>query len=273
MSDSFLASCIQICADDDEAANIQASIELVRAAHSDGAQLICLPEYFARIAKDDTALLERAHEESAHPALPRFQALARELATWLLLGSLAIKVAADKVNNRSYLIDNHGRVVATYNKVHLFDVQLRGDESYKESATVEPGSRAVVADLPWGKLGLSICYDLRFAYLYRKLAQAGAQFLAIPAAFTQTTGQAHWHVLVRARAIETGSFVFAPGQCGVRSTGRATYGHSLIVDPWGEVLADGGEAPGYVTAEIDVQAVARARSSIPALQHDRTLLS
>jgi predicted amidohydrolase len=272
MSDSFIASCIQICADDDEAANIEASVELVRAARADGAQLICLPENFARIAKDDAALLEGAHEESIHPALPCFQALAGELDAWLLLGSLTIKIAPDKVNNRSYLINNHGRIVAIYNKVHLFDVQLRGDEGYKESATVAPGNRPVVADLPWGKLGLSICYDLRFAYLYRELAHAGAQFLAIPAAFTQTTGQAHWHVLVRARAIETGSFVFAPGQYGVRSTGRTTYGHSLIVDPWGDVLADGGTAPGYVTAEIDVQAVAGARNRIPALQHDRTLL-
>jgi predicted amidohydrolase len=271
MTQSFKVACVQFCADDDERANIAESTELVRAAAAEGAELICLPEYFARIATDDQALLEGAHSEDSHPALPHFRGLARELDSWLLLGSLAIKIAPDKVNNRSYLLNSSGDIVVTYNKAHLFDVTLRSGESYHESATVQPGEERVIADLPWGRIGLTICYDVRFAYLHRALAQAGAQFLTIPAAFTHTTGKAHWHILVRARAIETGSYVFAPDQSGIRQTGRATYGHSLIVDPWGDVLADGGEAPGFIIADIDPGEVAKARSRIPALRHDRQL--
>jgi predicted amidohydrolase len=212
-----------------------------------------------------------APTEDAHPALAAFQDLARELHVWILLGSLAIRVPSGRVNNRSYLIDSNGQIAAMYNKVHLFDVTLKGGESYSESSAVEPGTQAVVAQTPWGRLGMSICYDVRFAYLYRLLAQAGASFLTVPAAFTRTTGQAHWHVLIRARAIETGCFVFAPGQCGRRSWGRATFGHSLIVDPWGTVLAEGTDAPGFIVADIDPARVEDARQMIPALNHDRSL--
>jgi predicted amidohydrolase len=175
------------------------------------------------------------------------------------------------VVNRSLLIDAAGAIVARYDKIHLFDVDLDGGESYRESATVQPGDRPVLAPTPWGLMGLSICYDLRFAYLYRALAQAGALYLAIPAAFTYTTGSAHWHVLVRARAIETGCFVFAANQGGTHAEGKRTWGHSLIVDPWGRVLADGGEAVGFVTAEIDPAKVEEARSMVPALRHDRDI--
>jgi len=162
-------------------------------------------------------------------------------------------------------------VVQTYNKVHLFDVSLKRGESYKESNTVAAGDSAKVADLPWGRLGFSVCYDVRFPQLYRQLAHAGADFISIPAAFTATTGAAHWHILVRARAIETGCYVFAPNQFGKRPWGRRTYGHSLIVDPWGEVLADGGEERGFSIAEIDTDKVREARRMIPALTHDRAI--
>lgn len=271
MSAVFKVACVQNCADEDVARNLRQCEELVRAAAGQGADLLCLPEYFACLTRDDRELLARSFTEEEHPALPRFSALAAELGCWLLLGSLAVRVAPDKVNNRSYLLSAEGRVVATYDKLHLFDVTLAGGEAYRESAAVRAGDRAVVAQTPWGGLGLSICYDVRFAYLYRRLAKMGASFLATPAAFTQTTGQAHWHVLQRARAIETGCFVFAPGQCGVRPWGRATYGHSLIVDPWGEVLAEGGTEPGYVLAEVDPERVRRARAMVPALEHDRDL--
>ncbi len=265
----FKVACIQNCADDDLAENITMATELVRAAREAGADLICLPENFSLIQVNDARLLAQAHTEESHPAIPHFRDLARDLGAWILMGSLAIKHASGKINNRSYLLDDSGRVIASYNKLHLFDVNLKAGESYRESATVEPGDRAVVAATPWGGIGLSVCYDLRFAHLYRALAQAGAWYLSIPAAFTRTTGQAHWHVLQRARAIETGSYVFAPGQCGIRRSGRATYGHSLIVDPWGRILADGGDESGFVIAEVDSARVEEARRMIPALQHDR----
>ncbi|MFO1435022.1 MAG: carbon-nitrogen hydrolase family protein [Gammaproteobacteria bacterium] len=271
MAETFRVACVQNCAENDLDRNIEETIALTRAAENSGARLICLPEYFAFMAPSDQELLRLAPTEDAHPALREFRNLARELDVWILLGSLAIRVPSGRVNNRSYLIDNQGNIAASYNKVHLFDVALKGGESYTESSTVEPGSQAVVAQTPWGGLGMSICYDVRFAYLYRWLAQAGASFLSVPAAFTRTTGQAHWHVLIRARAIETGCFVFAPGQCGRRSWGRATYGHSLIVDPWGTVLAEAGDTPGFVVADIDPGRVDDARQMIPSLSHDRSL--
>jgi predicted amidohydrolase len=270
MNKTFNVACIQHCAGNDLDKNILATSELIRAAHRAGARLICLPENFSFLEINDQRLLAGAFTEETHPAIPHFRALAAELHVWLLLGSLAIKLPSGKLHNRSYLLDARGDIVARYNKLHRFDVSLRMGESYRESATIEAGDRAVVATTPWGGLGLSICYDVRFAYLYRALAQAGAAYLAIPAAFTRTTGEAHWHILVRARAIETGSYVFAPGQCGVRPNGRATYGHSLMVDPWGSILADGGEEPGFIMAEIDPARVNKVRRMIPALQHDRT---
>jgi predicted amidohydrolase len=269
VSGVFKVACVQLCAEDVITENIAVTGALVRSAAAEGAELICLPEYFSCIAPDDEKLLSLALPEDAHPVLSHFSALAAELNVWLLLGSVAIKISDTKVNNRSYLLNNQGQIVARYNKLHLFDVLLKNGENYRESATVEAGHQAVVAGTPWGKLGMSICYDLRFAYMYRALAQAGASFISIPAAFTQTTGEVHWEVLLRARAIETGCFIFAPDQCGVRSSGRATYGHSLIVAPWGEVLADGGTDTGYVIIEIDPQRATTARSMIPSLQHDR----
>jgi predicted amidohydrolase len=197
------------------------------------------------------------------------QELARKFGMYVHVGSLAIKISPDRAANRAFLIDPRGEIVARYDKIHMFDVDLAGGESYRESRTYRPGELAVLADLPWGRLGVTICYDLRFPALYRALAEAGATMLTIPSAFTVQTGEAHWHPLMRARAIENGCFVFAAAQCGQHESGRTTYGHSLIVDPWGRILAEGGTEPGIVTAEIDLEQVANARSRIPSLQHGR----
>lgn len=269
MSRKFIVACIQNCAEDDIEANVDQASWLIRQAAADGAQLLCLPENFSCLEERDDLYFARGYGEKEHPALPRMQTLARELRVTLALGSLTIKADSNRVHNRSFVIGNDGVVLARYNKIHLFDVRLKQGELYQESATVAPGELSQIADLAWGRLGLSICYDVRFPHLYRALAKQGADFLAIPAAFTATTGEAHWHVLIRARAIENGCYVFAAGQCGRRRWGRRTYGHSLIVDPWGAVLADGGSEPGYVLAEVDPAKVAEARSMIPALQHDR----
>ena len=271
MGSKFKVACIQNNSGEDIHQNIKDAEDLVLQAHAKQAELICLAEYFCYVDNDDVRMLEHAYFEKEHPALSHFQQVAKKLNVWLLLGSLPIKIKNEKVNNRSYLLNNHGNIVTTYNKIHLFDVNLDHGESYKESATVEAGNQTTIATTPWGSLGMSICYDLRFAYLYRKLAQAGANFLTIPAAFTKTTGMAHWHTLVRARAIETGCFVFAPCQCGEHPGERTTFGHSLIVNPWGQILADAGEHPGIILADIEVDQVQKARTKIPALQHDRML--
>ena len=269
MTGPFTAACIQNEAVADMDASIAAATDLVRAARGAGAELICLPEYFSCYKAEADAVMVGPRAEPAHPALAHFQALAEELGAWLLLGSLAITAGPERIFNRSYLLDPAGAIAARYDKVHLFDVDLADGESYRESALIEPGAQAILAATPWATLGLTVCYDLRFPQLYRSLAQAGAEVLTVPAAFTKTSGQAHWHVLLRARAIETGCFVLAPCQCGDHGGGRATYGHSLIVDPWGRVLAEGGEEAGYITAKIDLAEVAKARAMIPALDHDR----
>jgi predicted amidohydrolase len=265
----FKVACVQNCAGTETEPNLEDCADLVREAVGEGADFVLLPEYFTGLDIQGHILIPEAFAEADHPALPLFAGLAQEHRAWILLGSLAIALDDGSIANRSYLLDPSGGIAARYDKIHLFDVDLPGGESYRESETIAPGACAVVADLPWGRLGLSICYDLRFAHLYRALAKAGADFLTVPAAFTKTTGQAHWHVLLRARAIETGCYVFAPCQYGVHAGDRATFGHSLIVDPWGQVLADGGEDRGVVVAEVDPAAVARARAMIPALTHDR----
>jgi predicted amidohydrolase len=267
----FRLGCVQVNASDDMAANLDAAEGYARAAAHAGAQVIGFPENVAFMAPDGIGVREAARTEADHPALARFKALARELEAWLVVGSLGIAGAdADgRVANRSFVIDAAGDVRTTYDKIHMFDVVLPGGENYSESSTFCPGAQAVVTDTPFGRLGLTICYDVRFPYLYRALAQAGAELIAVPAAFTRTTGTAHWHTLLRARAIETGAYIFAPAQCGTHPRGRQTYGHSLIVDPWGEVLADGGDAPGFICADIDLARVAQVRAQIPALTHDR----
>jgi predicted amidohydrolase len=251
------------------AANLDAAEALIRSAAADGAQFVLTPENTSIIEPDRARNYEKSFTEEAHPGLPRFSQLARELKIWLLVGSMPIRADGERLANRSFLFDDQGRLVARYDKIHLFDVDLPNGETYRESARIRPGAQAVVAPTPWGPLGMTVCYDLRFPHLYRDLAKAGAAMISIPAAFTVPTGKAHWHVLLRARAIEAGAFVFAPAQCGEHAGGRKTYGHSLIVAPWGEVVAEAGDTPGTIMAEIDLAEVAKARAMIPSLGHDR----
>lgn len=265
----FKAACIQMTSGRDIAGNLALAGDLIRQAASGGAKLVMTPENTTIIEPDRKLALEKAPTEAQHPGLPLFADLAREQAIWLLIGSMPVKLESGKLANRSFLFGPDGKVKARYDKIHVFDVDLPNGEVYRESATVQPGDLAVVAETPWGGLGMTICYDLRFAYLHRALAQAGAVFLTVPAAFTVPTGEAHWHVLLRARAIETGCFVFAPAQCGTHAEGRRTYGHSLIIAPWGEILADAGAEPGIITADIDTAKVLEGRHAVPALRHDR----
>jgi predicted amidohydrolase len=242
---------------------------LIRSAASGGAEYVQTPENTAIMELEtDRLFAALEHEEKAGP-LKRLTALAKELGIWLHVGSLGMKLPSGKVANRSYLITPDGEIAARYDKLHLFDVDLAGGESYRESRTFDPGAKAVLADLPWGRLGLSICYDLRFPALYRALASAGADLIAVPAAFTRQTGEAHWHVLLRARAIETGAFILAACQGGLHENGRSTYGHSMIVSPWGEVLAEAGEDPQILLADIDLGLCAETRTKIPSLRHGR----
>ena len=265
----FRAACVQLRSSDDVEDNIRTTSELIREARSRGAQFVGTPENTTLMAPDGGAKLERSFDEAHDPALPKFAALAEELGIWLMIGSLAIKVSDTKTANRSFLIDPKGRITARYSKIHLFDVDLPSGEKYRESNTVAGGDSATLADTPFGKIGMTICYDLRFPHLYRSLSQKGASLLTVPSAFTETTGKAHWHVLLRARAIENGAFVLAPAQGGTHANGRKTYGHSLIIAPWGEIMAEAGTDPSVIVADIDLAAVADARMRVPSLQHDR----
>ena len=269
MIEPFRLACIQTNAGNDMAANLDAAEELVRQAHAAGANLIALPECVSMMEPDRALVRRKAAPADDHPAIRRFQTLTRDLGVWMQVGSVAIDLGDGTVANRSVLIDTRGKIVAGYDKIHMFDVDLPGGETYRESDTYRPGDAACIVRTPWGDLGMTICYDLRFPQLYRDLAHAGASLLSVPSAFTRPTGEAHWHVLLRARAIETGCHVFAAAQCGDHPGGRRTYGHSLIVDPWGEVLADGGDSPGFVVAEIDPAKVDQARQSLPTLDHER----
>lgn len=269
MADTFKAACVQNCASGDMDATLQRSRDLVMRARDNGADLIAVPEFFACLNVGDDGLDTGAQPEDGHPALACYQDLARETGAWILVGSIAVDEGRERSRNRSIMLDPEGNIQARYDKIHMFDVELGGGESYKESDRFEPGTHAVLAPTPWGPLGMTVCYDLRFAYLYRALAKAGALFLSCPAAFMKTTGEAHWHTLIRARAIETGCYMIAPCQNGQH--GRAkTYGHSLIVDPWGRIVGEGhADAEDVIVAEIDPAKVAEARAKIPALSHDR----
>ncbi|MGH6683719.1 MAG: carbon-nitrogen hydrolase family protein [Pseudolabrys sp.] len=269
MSTTLKAAMIQMRAGLTSAANIETAVRLIGEAKSAGAEYVQTPEMTNIMEVKRERLFANIVEETADSSLATFRELARTLGITVHVGSLAIKISPDRAANRSFLIDPKGDIAARYDKIHLFDVDLAGGESYRESRTYRPGEQAVLSDLPWGRMGLTICYDLRFPALYRALAEAGATMLAIPSAFTQQTGEAHWHVLVRARAIENGCFVFAAAQAGKHENGRETFGHSLIVDPWGSILAEGGTEPGVVMAEIDLAEVAKARARIPSLQHGR----
>ena len=234
-----------------------------------GAELVCLPEYCGGLKSEGGLLVPPSAVETQHPVLDALRGFARESRVWILIGSIAVDGPGDRLVNRGYLVDDQGKIRTWYDKIFLFDVDLSPTQQYRESAVVAPGEHAVVADTPWGRLGMTICYDLRFPQLYRTLAQAGAEILAVPAAFTKVTGEAHWHVLNRARAIENGAVVVAPCAVGAVPGGGAAYGHSLVVAPWGEVLADGGDGVGYAVTTVDIETVAAARGRIPSLRHDR----
>jgi deaminated glutathione amidase len=266
---AFRVGLIQMRSGRSPAANLDAAVKLIDAAARDGADYVQTPEMtnIMEVKRDNLFAAIAPEEQDA--SLAAFRDLARRRDIWVHVGSLAVKVSPDRAANRSFLIDPRGEVAARYDKIHMFDVDLANDESYRESRSYQPGELATAVDLPWGRLGLTICYDLRFPALYRALAESGSSFLAIPSAFTRQTGEAHWHILNRARAVENGCFVLAAAQGGRHESGRETYGHSIVVDPWGRVIAEGDAEPGVVMAEIDPAAVGAARTRIPSLQHGR----
>ena len=266
---TFRTACIQNTATRNIATNIVWVCERISEAREQGADFITLPETVGLIEPDNSRISDSSYSEIEDAALGAFRTAAHTLEVTILVGSQLIKTADGRIVNRSFLLDTQGEIVARYDKLHLFDIELSNGEFYRESDAITAGDKAVLVNTPWGKLGMSVCYDLRFPALYRALAQNGAQFIAIPAAFTQTTGKEHWHTLVRARAIENACYVIAPNQCGHHGGNRDSWGHSLIVDPWGEILADGGAEPGIIYADIDLSKVDKARKMIPALKHDR----
>ena len=251
--------------------NIETASRLARAAQDQGAVFVLMPENVGLLGSGGE-MRDQAAAEGSHPALSAFRELSAKTGMWILVGSLAIARADGRLANRSFLLNETGDLIARYDKIHMFDADLRNGERYRESDTYAPGTAARLAETPWGVLGLTICYDVRFPLLYRKLARAGAKMVSVPSAFTRSTGAAHWHVLLRARAIETGCYVIAPAQCGIHYGKRATYGHSLIVNPWGEVLVDGGDEPGVVMADLDLTDVGSARTSLASLDYDRSFV-
>ncbi|MFT3816465.1 MAG: carbon-nitrogen hydrolase family protein [Rubrivivax sp.] len=255
---------VQNCATPDAAATVEGLRGQIRSAAAQGAQLIALPEACEFLHPDNEVFQRHARPVPAHPAAAALAQEAKAAQAWLLVGSLSVRADNGRLANRSMLISPRGEVHASYDKIHLFDA-APGEKESLESRIYERGARARVVDIGPVRLGLSICYDLRFPHLYRALAQAGAQILAVPSAFMQVTGAAHWHVLLRARAIETGCFVIAPAQCGVPHAGRESYGHSLVVGPWGEVLVDAGTEPAVVVADLDLAEIAKARRQIPSI--------
>ena len=267
---SFTAACIQLRSGKTISDNADAAESLIRAAAKDGAQFVQTPEMSNVLVRSREELLERISDTEDDLFLKRARALAAELGIHLHLGSLAVLAGNGKVANRAFLIGPDGKILATYDKIHMFDVDLPNGESWRESATYEPGTQTVIADLPFAKVGMAVCYDIRFPAIFRTQARQGAQVLTGPAAFTRQTGQAHWHVLQRSRAIENGAYVISAAQGGTHEDGRETYGHSLIVDPWSAVIAEiDNDDPGYVLAEIDTQKVADARARIPAIANER----
>jgi predicted amidohydrolase len=260
---------VQMCSGRELSRNLRDATALIREAAAGGAAYVQTPEVTTLMELERPRLFAAAEPESGNTALALFTALAAELGIWLHIGSMIVKASDEKLANRAFVISPKGEVTARYDKIHMFDVDLPNGEVYRESANYAPGAEAVVAALPWGELGLSICYDLRFPYLYRALAQSGACFLAVPAAFTRLTGEAHWVTLLRARAIETQCFVFAAAQGGKHEHGRETFGHSLVVSPWGHVLAEGGVHPSVIFADVELGMVDDVRARVPSLRPDR----
>jgi predicted amidohydrolase len=267
---TFRVGLVQMCTGRDVEKNLAGAGALIRQAAAQGAQYVQTPEITTLMETQRERLFAAIRPEEGNPAVAHFSQLARELGVWLHVGSMAILLGGGKIANRSFLFSPAGEIEARFDKIHMFDVDLPGGESYRESKNYQAGDAAVLADLPWGTLGLTVCYDLRFPHLYRALAQAGAQFLAIPSAFTARTGAAHWHILMRARAIENGCFVFAAAQSGRHESGRESYGHSVVVAPWGEIIADAGEArEAVIVADVNAGDIVEARRRIPSLRHDR----
>jgi len=267
---SFTAALVQMRSSVTPQGNLDAATRLISEARDRGADYVLTPEMTNILEVKRERLFAAIVSEESDASLAALRELARKLRIFVHIGSLAIKLSAEKAANRSFLIDHDGEIIARYDKIHMFDVDLAGGESYRESRSYRPGEIAVAADLPWGRLGLTVCYDLRFPALYRALAEAGSSFVAVPSAFTRQTGEAHWHVLNRARAIENGCFVFAAAQGGRHENGRETFGHSLIVDPWGRVIAESaGCEPGVALALIDPAQVMAARTKVPSLSHGR----
>ncbi len=268
----FRSAVIQLRSTRSVAANVEAALKLIEEAGRAGADYILTPENTTLMELKSKLLFEKVMPEADNPALDAFRTCAEKLGVWLHIGGMPVSISESKIANRSFLFSPAGEIEARYDKIHMFDVDLPNGESYRESKNYQPGEKAVLADLPWGRLGLTICYDLRFPQLYRMLARQGAEMITVPSAFTKQTGEAHWHVLLRARAIETGCFVFAAAQGGDHECGRATYGHSLIVSPWGDIIAEAGAEPGVIFADIDLAEVEKARRRIPSLPHDREFL-
>ena len=267
---SLKVGCLQLNSGPNIEENLRVAGTLIRDAAKDECEFIVTPENTDFMRESSALTVETALEADKHPGIPFFSFLAKELSVWLLIGSMKIKVGNKKVVNRSFLFRDTGQLVASYDKIHLFDVDLPNGESHRESDSVEAGNKAVIANTPWKKLGMSICYDVRFPYLYRSLAKNGAEMIAVPSAFTAHTGEAHWEALLRARAIETGSFIIAPAQCGKHEGGRETHGHSMIVGPWGQVLAEKTDnTTGIISRKIDFLDVIKSRRAIPSLEHDR----
>ena len=262
-------ACLQTRPMPEMALAVDEAMPLARQAMDEGAEFLFLPEYCGGLKTEGAVLAPPCATENKHDVLLAFREFALQNKVWVMLGSIAVPAPDGKIINRGFVIDATGKIQSRYDKIHMFDIQLSENESYRESARVAPGNQASLVETPIGTIGHTICYDLRFPQLYRDLAQSGAELLCAPAAFVKETGEAHWHVLNRARAIENGSYMISPCAIGSVPGGGASYGHSLIVDPWGAILADGGETPGVICADIDLDQVQSARSRIPSLTHDR----
>ena len=262
---------IQFTAGEDPTANLTTVRSMVQDAAKAGARFVLTPEVSNVLSSSRRYQAQVLQQQADDPFLSTMQSEAKALGIWLLVGSLALKTgdADGRFANRSFLISPDGVIQARYDKIHMFDVEIDETETYRESAAYRPGTQAVLADTPFGKIGMTICYDMRFPHLFRRLAKAGATIITAPAAFSPVTGKAHWESLLRARAIENGVFILAPAQCGQNGPKRATHGHSLVISPWGEVLADGGDAPGITMVDLDLADVGRSRRRVPSLDHDR----
>lgn len=271
-ADNLRVACVQLSPGEDMAANIQAACDLMADAARQGAQLILLPEYAALLHASGRFMRDHSPAEEGHPALAAFGKLARDTGACVLAGSLTVSTEPQRIANRSFFIDAQGRIAARYDKLHMFDATLPSGRVLKESSTYDAGNEAVAVETPWGWLGMTICYDLRFPQLYRALAQAGCRMIAVPSAFTRATGERHWHALLRARAIENACYILAPATCGTHPGQHETWGHTLIVSPDGAVLQEGGTEPGIFIADLDLGAADAARQAIPSLGHDRPII-